>query len=118
MPLLTNYFMGIDIGDGTIDNLSCLVVMNSDKLVIYQTLICDKKQFKEEVNRVKKFYNIPSENILIVKHNINKRSVYTTDFHAELLEGWQSGRMRQSRKLLAVTGPGVRISHPPPGINV
>ena len=33
---------------------------------------------------------------------------------AALLEKWQSGRMRQSWKLLTVTGPGVRIPLSPP----
>ena len=43
----------------------------------------------------------------------NKKSFYictrNTEVVHDLLEKWQSGRMRQSWKLLTVTGPGVRI---------
>ena len=48
----------------------------------------------------------------------NKKSFYictrNTEVVHDLLEKWQSGRMRQSWKLLTVTGPGVRIPLSPP----
>ena len=49
----------------------------------------------------------------------NKKSFYictrNTEVVRDLLEKWQSGRMRQSWKLLTVTGPGVRIPLSPLG---